>query len=1240
MLWTIRQKPLTRKLLLVIGAGLLAISTAWAQVPTTQITDTVFRADGTTATGTIVISWTAFTTANGQAVSAGSTAGVIAPGGVVSVQLAPNAGATPAGSYYTVVYHLDDGSVNREYWVVPTSATAVSISSIKTAVAPATVAVQAVTKSYVDTAIAAALTGAPLSAAAPYINKGGDTMGGPLALPADPLTSNQASNKHYVDLNVASLTSGLTQKISTTPQGSQAIAQPAGTQLQTNHMNGVLYASQYLTGRGDNGIANVLSSTDCAVGCEAKAEQNYNSSEIYRPFLWNSGLHSGTHLEDARGGEQRDSYFNPVDLLASGNDAGQVIDVTSTRDAASVHQQTGSEEPTSLGLLINHQGLAGGSNLFPASIHPGPYFKSTYTALSVNGNYNTLGQHVLASHVVNCYGVGDCLAGSQFVTSSGGFRDEADEGTHPFDLQVQEDVNVFQGTCNSGCTPGSTSVMVAGTSGPGTQGEGRYLIDKNPARVISTGALIGGAIVAGGAPGPTAVFSGSSFPVSTFLATGQIVASPATQMAPGTVTFPIATTGLPQGFAANTAALPSPTGVACVTDLPNAFNPSNYEMVNYTVVDATHLTMTFNKVHAARTTITVGGLCGYGLEQTVDTAQGIRQVFPVIGSYSATGLFYAGGQTPIVGITGQTSAYLNVSLPIANVSRSNNVVTVTLAGGLPVDVNGLTMQVTGVGDASFNGSYQVTTTGSNSLTFAETGANGTSSGGAISLLTGGFALYPMAEVLGVLNPATKAIDGQMILAPNTVAWAQNDQVEEPHYFQELVYADMEAVSEVTPRPTVPPRAGIAYQNNNGPGMRGWSVINQAPASNYFGNGGTHSPPDAAYEELGIWRRTFDVQAGETALMAVHCNSHGCGNWNSGYNLFELDSNGGQSQIAYQPLTSSLTFNMRGTIFGFGPQGFSAGTVNAGVVNASTLNGALNASSISSGTVNAVRLPIFGASGPAHAPGVVPDPGASAGAARYLREDGSWTVPSGSGAGGGGATGTASITGGSISGATINASPIGNTTPAAGSFTNITATGLSITSPTVSPQTIPVFAPNLGGGAQFCQGFGKSLTAHNSTFYCWWNTATPYGSLETYAGGDPIQVKGSAIWLNGGPVAIGSSAGIGSALPALLNVGSSAQFQVDGNGNVKAANFAGILAGATGAIGGTALTSGGCASGTVAVSGANVGAPVAVSASDGTLPSGSAIVSAAVTTAGTVTVQVCAANAFTPPAKSYNVRVLQ
>jgi lysophospholipase L1-like esterase len=668
-----------------------------------------------------------------------------------------------------------------------------------------------------------------------------------------------------------------------------------------------------------------------------------------------------------------------------------VIDAESTRNAAAEFAGGGSEEPTSGGLLIAHSGVTGENNLFPQTIESVPYFKSTYDGLSVVGAYNTMGQHVLVPLGINCYGVGDCLIGSQVIVASGGFRDEADEGTHPYDLQVQEDTSVFEGTCSQGCATGSTVVTVAPTAGGATQGEGRYLIDRNPAKLITAGSLIGGILQTGTVPGAGATFSGTNFPVSVFLATAQLVPSQANNIAPGTVTVPIATSAVPAGFATNTTAIPSPSGVACVTE-PGGRYPHNYEMVTYTVVDGTHLQMTFNKVHRAGATIAIGGLCGYGLEETVDTVRGIRQVFPVIGSYSATSLYYAGGMGGIVGISGQTGGFLNVSLQIAAIVRSNNVVTVTTAGNLPVDVNGLMMNVSGVADSSYNGSFPVTTTGANTLTYADTGANSTSTGGTVAALTGGFVLYPMAEVLGVFNATTKSVDGQMTLAPNSVQWAVNDPVEQPHYYQEAVSADTTFVSQTIPRPANQQSAGIEYDLSAGPGLIGWMVNNAVPAANYLGNGGTHSAPQTAIQAEGIWQRTMNAQAGEQSVFSIHCNSHGCGKWNSGYDLFELDnSTGGADTFAFQPMTSTLTIGLRGTGYGFSPQAFTAGTINAGTINATTIN----ATSLN-GELSAAQLPVFSASGSGHAAGAVPDPGATAGTTRFLREDGTWVAPSGSG----------------------------------------------------------------------------------------------------------------------------------------------------------------------------------------------------------------------------------------------------
>jgi hypothetical protein len=144
---------------MLIGVLLAAFRAATAQVTTTNVADTIYHADGTTATGTVLINWPAFTTATGEAVPGGSASATIPTGGALSVALTPNIGATPIGTYYTAVYHLDDGTISRQYWVVPVSSMPVRISAIASTVLPTSVAMQTVSKSYVDTAITRAVAG-------------------------------------------------------------------------------------------------------------------------------------------------------------------------------------------------------------------------------------------------------------------------------------------------------------------------------------------------------------------------------------------------------------------------------------------------------------------------------------------------------------------------------------------------------------------------------------------------------------------------------------------------------------------------------------------------------------------------------------------------------------------------------------------------------------------------------------------------------------------------------------------------------------------------------------------------------------------------------------------------------------------------------------------------------------------------------------------------------------------------
>ncbi len=916
---------------------------ARAQAGTTQIQDTLYEGTGSPEQGSILISWPAFSTANGQPVPAGTTTVQIGSNGSVSAALVPNAGATPIGTYYTAIYHLSDGTVSQEYWVVPVSSSAVTISSIRSTVLPVSVAMQTVSKSYVDQAIS--------SSGSEYVLKSGDTMTGPLVLPGDPTSADQAATKNYVDTNVAGLTSGLAQKVSTLPGAGQVIDQPTGTTLGTNSLNGALYAGQFQSGLNNNGIANVMASSNCTNGCTAVAEPSYGTTESPTPYsLFGTsdfGWPSQTHLYDERGGVDVEAFENPHYPYGGNNpDRAHTLILNETRSASSNVVQNNDHYLYAQGDLIQVNALAGGNNLLPQSMSVFPYGKSTYMAQKLVGNNYTEGQHVLANSTQVCAGVGDCLLNSEFLTSSGGDRDSSDEGAKTEDVILSESTVAPTGMCTGGCTTGSTQLSIGSTNDIAELGEGRFLIDTNPAKVISSGST-GGYISSGTSNEPypfeSVGFTGTNFPLSTFFLIPQIIGytSSSTSMAPGTMTVPIATSGAPSGYATNTASAPATSGVGCVADsLPSGMAaPSNFEMVNYTVVDATHLSITFNKPHAYNPTIAIGGLCGYFLEQTVDTQNGIRQAVPVVGSISPTQIYYADNHVlNTLGVTGATSSYVNFTSNITSISRSNNLTTVTLQNSMGNsgvdDLNGLPVTISGVADSSFNGSFLIATTGSNSFTYASTGPDGGSSGGTAQYVTGGFNLYPGAEVLGVLNPTTHAVDGgNIVLSPNTVAWAGNDLVEEPHYFLSKITDRETAVQQTMPRQYYGYdwMDELQIQGSNGPTVGGMYITNQTPAGSYFGNGGSLLPPSVGIKIDGAWQNGLilsGVDGTGGAVLNVSCNSHGCGKWNSNYNLMQMKSNTGADTVGYNPLTSTMSIRMQGGTYNFSPTELTVPRVGA------------------------------------------------------------------------------------------------------------------------------------------------------------------------------------------------------------------------------------------------------------------------------------------------------------------------
>src|SRR5580700_3405858 len=172
----------------------------------TSVVDTVYRADGSEAQGTLVITWPAFVQANGAAVAAGALNVTLGTNGALSVALAANAGANPAGVYYTVVYQLGPGEVRTEYWLVPTSSPA-TLAQVRTTPGSGTAA-PAASVQYVNSALAGkANDDAVVHLTGTETVTGTKTFSVPPNVPT-PVGTGDVTNKAYVDAAIGTVGAG------------------------------------------------------------------------------------------------------------------------------------------------------------------------------------------------------------------------------------------------------------------------------------------------------------------------------------------------------------------------------------------------------------------------------------------------------------------------------------------------------------------------------------------------------------------------------------------------------------------------------------------------------------------------------------------------------------------------------------------------------------------------------------------------------------------------------------------------------------------------------------------------------------------------------------------------------------------------------------------------------------------------------------------------------------------------
>jgi hypothetical protein len=198
---------------LILVVAVLAGATSQATTSETLIVDVLYRADGTPAQGTLLISWPAFSTAGGDAIAAGSMKVNLGTNGSLQVAVFPNTGSTPRGTFYRVLLDLDDGTRSTEYWVVPQVAQT-TIAAVRSLIVPQAQAMQFVGRDYVDSAIANAV-GSSVELTGAQTIAGVKTFENSPQVPT-PANPGDAANRQFV-LDTVSASGQATAQAQTTP---------------------------------------------------------------------------------------------------------------------------------------------------------------------------------------------------------------------------------------------------------------------------------------------------------------------------------------------------------------------------------------------------------------------------------------------------------------------------------------------------------------------------------------------------------------------------------------------------------------------------------------------------------------------------------------------------------------------------------------------------------------------------------------------------------------------------------------------------------------------------------------------------------------------------------------------------------------------------------------------------------------------------------------------------------------
>ncbi len=902
--------------------------------------------------------------------TAGSLSATIGANGFLSVNLTPNAGALPGGSYYTAVYHLNDGTVSREYWVVPAATTA-SIAAVRAELEPSTMAVQSVTPAYVQGAVSAVSSN--------YLPLAGGTLSGPLTLNGDPMSSGQAATKHYADeLSAQSL-----------PLSGGTVAGP----LNAQQIEGALYAEHQQSGTNTNdGIK--MSLAECQAfgyACQVIAPALYSLAE---PQAFGVQTGPGAGLKDYLGSGSYYRLYGPTSAQPSAAvldnrygvpqwffnnppayPASNALDFAAPAYVMNVTRfPSGIGSWSPLAMVFQASAFKGGLN----ATNPVTNNDASGTLKTNFGNvqiwswkYTQTQDTGDLNQELNCYGNGDCVGHQIIIRTWGGPNTGSDE-SNELEREFNTDVGTIFGATITGIAPaadGSLTIATTAQKYNGTQGEDRPAIDLTQG--FSQGYLTAITTVGGNVAFqcPTSLCGWSThFGVTTQTTLTSVVNNPENANSfpqSDTVWSVAASTGFTAG------------DVACIYDM-------NYECEKVTGVNTGTITVATDRLpHSVNAWVVRGAPTGYGAEALADEvtpgntlggltpASTIRQVFPIMTLTTSNGtdtlsLFSGYDYLPGSGMESYTGrAYRSMGGAGGTVSLtiSGGAVTACSASGGMGYINSSNppqVNITGTWTTPPSVYISGISGGALSACAVATAGTGVTAATATPVTTNQYAIYPMTKVYQVYNAGIGQVDGTLYTEPPTGAFSPGDSIEQPLYFIDRHIFGEQEVGGYLPSHMAEPNflrnvmcAGVWVTSDTcgdsfdnmaaGVMYRGWPLAQP----HVVGNGQLGTPFGIQVEgphNTGVYmpmppfgNGVYGYQG--TAALLVQCGGIPCSSWTAGYNFLQGSNaaNGGDV-LHYTPSNGSWTLTSGAAQYNGANAGCSYGFGSSGSAFSMTCNG--------------------------------------------------------------------------------------------------------------------------------------------------------------------------------------------------------------------------------------------------------------------------------------------------------------